>query len=329
MRLYYFTGRDSLVALARHGIAKKDLIQIKENGHSPEIRVRHKGVWLTSDPNPILYAPRAGRSKDHEVAFAYAVKEQAIRFTVEVEDDDPKLAHWFEWGRKSLDRELYRRVDEISRRDRHTRWIYLDSLGRSQLSEPYDFEARAPLPGWPLDFGSDLETDGTSFDAMDLDDAGWTCLQGADRRPYDPRDALRAVERGEATEPVWEELWGKLYHRGEVGEASYAAVPHLVRIHATRRVPDWNTYALSAAIELARQNEHNPDLPESFRDAYQTAWRRLIELGLGELETAGDPRLVSGVIAVVAIGKGQFELGHFALLTSDQRAKILGDANRR
>lgn len=65
-----------------------------------------------------------------------------------------------------------------------------------------------------------------SFNGMDFDDIGWAGLLGGYRVPYDPRNALRRLEGGDA-EAAWQELWAELYHQGDVGEASYAAVPHL------------------------------------------------------------------------------------------------------
>jgi hypothetical protein len=44
----------------------------------------------------------------------------------------------------------------------------------------------------------------------------------------------------------------------EVGDASYAAVPHIVAIHRKRGVVDWNTYAIVACIESARTEMKNP-----------------------------------------------------------------------
>lgn len=148
---------------------------------------------------------------------------------------------------------------------------------------------------------------------MNLDDPQWSRLRGGYRVPYDPRKALLALERADGTDSAWEELWTGLYHQGDVGEASYAAVPHLVRIHAARATADWNTYALVAAIEIARRVGHNPELPDSLRDAYQDAWRKLVKLGLRDLETAEDPTLVISILGVIAIGKGQFTLGQLAV----------------
>jgi hypothetical protein len=143
---------------------------------------------------------------------------------------------------------------------------------------------------------------------MDLDDPGWTRLVGGYHVPYDPRKALRALERGESPAIAWRELWSELYHQGDVGEASYAAVPHLVRIHASRRTRDWNTYALVAMIDEARRDGRNPELPAGLRAAYDAAWSQLVHLGLHELGAAEDPPLVSSIISVLAIGKASSHL---------------------
>jgi hypothetical protein len=156
---------------------------------------------------------------------------------------------------------------------------------------------------------------------IDLDDDRWTQLWGGYRIPYDPRRALRAIEQGNDTEVAWRELCTELYHQGDVGEASYAAVPHLVRIHEQRGVPDWNTYALVAMIEEARQFGKNPDLPHYLLQPYEDAWRCMVRIGLRELETAEEPVLVSCIIAVIAIGKGQLSLGRFAVMFDERERK--------
>lgn len=162
---------------------------------------------------------------------------------------------------------------------------------------------------------------------MDLKDDRWTHRLGGYRIPYDPRKALRALERGEHVAGAWRELWNELHHQGDVGDASYAAVPHLVRIHELRRVPDWNTYALTATIELARDNNSNPTLPTDLREPYEIAWRQLAEIGLLDLRLAEEPALVLSIIGVLAIGKGQRTLGRLAVeCTEDERKEMLAKA---
>src|SRR5688572_20823803 len=96
---------------------------------------------------------------------------------------------------------------------------------------------------------------------MDYDDPRWPDLHGGYRLPYDPRNALRSIEANINVKEAWDELCIELYHQGDVGEASYATVPLLARVHAIRGVPDWNTYGLAVRIEEARASRHNPPLP--------------------------------------------------------------------
>jgi hypothetical protein len=85
-----------------------------------------------------------------------------------------------------------------------------------------------------------------------IDDEYWKHLVGGYKIPFDPRPSLRKLENQQDTATAWEELWEELHHQGAVGEASYAAVPELVRIHRSGGAPDWNLYAMVAIIELAR-----------------------------------------------------------------------------
>ena len=158
---------------------------------------------------------------------------------------------------------------------------------------------------------------------MDFDDPRWNGLLGAYKTPYDPRSALKSLERGGTSDAAWTELWSELYQRGNVGEASYAAIPHLVRIHVGRRPPDWNTYALAATIERARVRAVNPEVPPWLRDAYDSAWRRLVELGLEELRDAEEERLVGSILAVVCLAKKQFNLALMALLDEEELREVL------
>ena len=100
---------------------------------------------------------------------------------------------------------------------------------------------------------------------LSFDDNRWLELTAGYRTPVDLRPLLRRLETVPNPKLVWEELWQELYHQGDVGPGSFVAVPHLVRIHRQRCVPDWNTYALVAAIELARARQSRCFRVRSFR----------------------------------------------------------------
>src|SRR6266542_3663751 len=121
---------------------------------------------------------------------------------------------------------------------------------------------------------------------LSLDDSRWITLEGGYRLPLDPRPLLRQLERGENTDVVWNELWQDLHHQGDVGVASYAAVPHLVRIYLTLGIPNWNTYAIVATIDLARGVGKNPPLPDWLQHEYEDAINQLAQKGLTELSLA-------------------------------------------
>ena len=108
-----------------------------------------------------------------------------------------------------------------------------------------------------------------------LDDSRWGNLTGGYRTRFDPRPVLARLETEQDTATTWHELWDELHHQGDVGDASYAAIPHLVRIHRRRGIVDWNTYALVAIIELARTEKQNPGLPAWLEEDYFHVSREL------------------------------------------------------
>lgn len=139
-----------------------------------------------------------------------------------------------------------------------------------------------------------------------LTDKRWQQLQGGYRTPFDASVPLTQLEAGK---PVWDELWEELHHQGDVGEASYAAVPHMVRIARAAALRDWNVYALVALIEIERHRKKNAPLPDWIRPDYETAWRDICALALKDLAADADPFTVQSALSVVAIARGQLKLG--------------------
>jgi hypothetical protein len=148
---------------------------------------------------------------------------------------------------------------------------------------------------------------------LSLDDPKWTELKGGFGPLYNPTAALRKLEAGDQIAAAWDDLWNNLHHQGDVGEASYAAVPHLVRIQQEKRNLDWNLYALIATIEVARHAGANPPMPDWLKADYGDAWKVLTELAIDDLRAAADQTNVRARLMVVALGKGLRSTG--ALLT--------------
>jgi hypothetical protein len=150
-----------------------------------------------------------------------------------------------------------------------------------------------------------------------LDDKRWQELEGGYRTRFDPRPLLLKLETGNDTKAAWNELWESLHHQGDVGEASYAAVPHLVRIYRDRGVLDWNTYTIVAIIELARDSGKNPELPEWLKEDYLHAIRVLAEVGATEVLRAKDPEIIRAILSILAIAAGARTHAKFLLCYSD------------
>lgn len=124
---------------------------------------------------------------------------------------------------------------------------------------------------------------------LSFKDERWSKLFGGYRMAFDPRPALRNLESNVHVKEAWHELWEDLHHQGDVGEASYAAVPHLVRTYRERGAIDWNTYAIVAVIELAATSGNNPEVPEWLKEDYFKAIRELAEIGATEVVPTRNP----------------------------------------
>jgi len=102
---------------------------------------------------------------------------------------------------------------------------------------------------------------------------------------------------------------GELHHRGDLGDASYAAVPHLVRIAGAFSARDWNFHGLVSTIEVERHRLANPQLPDWLGVDSGAAWSRVRDLALADLRRAKDPLTVRAILGAAALAKRQRKLG--------------------
>ena len=157
---------------------------------------------------------------------------------------------------------------------------------------------------------------------MDID---WTKLKGGYGVPYDPRSAIEKLRQSPLRQEVWEELWDALHHQGDLGEASYAAVPLLVEACSTGP-RDWNFYALLATIDVERHRVSNPELPAWMATAYSDALKQAKMLALRDLASTTDKLLLQSALSVVALAAGGRELGALlAHLESSEIGALLDD----
>ncbi len=155
-----------------------------------------------------------------------------------------------------------------------------------------------------------------------MNENDWQQLNGGYRVPYDPQPALKRLQSGDSS--AWDELWSELHHQGDVGLASYAAVPELVRIHTERDVPDWNTYALIGCIESCRGKGENPPIPSWLQPSYCAAWDAVIPLACRDLPRAPDETTVQAIIGAVAFSRGIRPLADLIIdFTADELTEMM------
>jgi len=112
---------------------------------------------------------------------------------------------------------------------------------------------------------------------MDLDNTIWSKVEGGTKILYNPSRPLRKLkdtDNPDQIRAIFTELWDNLHHQGDVGTASYLAVPQLVAICIDNNSLDWNYIGLCVVIENCRLNDHNPELPEEVEGLYFDALQR-------------------------------------------------------
>ena len=150
---------------------------------------------------------------------------------------------------------------------------------------------------------------------LSLDDNLWLELTGGYRIPLDPRPLFAKLEAGD--DSAWGELWDELHHQGDIGTASYAAVPHLIRIYRKLGTIHWNVYAMVGIIELARDRGTNPEIPKLLEQDYFRAIQELAKVGQSEILRAEEPETVRAILGIIAISKKLRTHGKFLIEFSE------------
>jgi hypothetical protein len=157
---------------------------------------------------------------------------------------------------------------------------------------------------------------------LPLDHPRWSELRHAYGAADDVPERLRALAAapgpaGEIEQEPWYGLWSALCHQGNVFSASYAAIPHIVRIAIKSPGPvDLSFFALPAAVEVARISGRGEAIPDDLGEAYRTALVDLAEaVARHRFEPWDRPKLLAAA-AALAVAKGDFEVAE-ALLNLD------------
>ena len=147
-----------------------------------------------------------------------------------------------------------------------------------------------------------------------LDDPRWAELEHAYGAAGDIPDLLRALEDSPGPtqnldDEPWNSLWSRLCHQDDAYTASYAAVPHVVRIALTASGPiDFSFLLFPTSVEIARKTGQAPDLPSELTDAYLGAIASLVEVVRLHGDSAGDEAMDRSAAAALAVAEGDIEV---------------------
>jgi hypothetical protein len=155
---------------------------------------------------------------------------------------------------------------------------------------------------------------------MTLEDKLWKSLQGGYRTDYNASVPLRQLEETsdkEKIKKIFEELWSELHHQGDVGLASYMAVPQLVRIGTNKGLFDWNLLGLCSVIEQQRHLGQNPPLPSEYENYYFNGLNQLKQFITSNINRQLDKETLRTALSALATCSGQVKLGKAILELDD------------
>jgi hypothetical protein len=134
------------------------------------------------------------------------------------------------------------------------------------------------------------------------------------------RPLIIQIER-DPSKKNWGLLTEELFHQGDVGDASYAAIPQIVRIALTRFPLDMNALTLVTVIDIARWSEGNPPIPNWLTDEYESAIERLASEALNQFAQLNDVDAIRAAIGIIAAWKKQPRCARAAVLHSEEELK--------
>ena len=161
-----------------------------------------------------------------------------------------------------------------------------------------------------------------------LDSPRWSELQHAYGSAADIPPLLRKLENfpsSDDNQEPWFTLWSALCHQDDVYSASFAAVPHIIRILAVDpQRADFSFFQLPACIEIARARDNFP-IPEDLRQPYFEALHQLPILVGAAATRQWDESLLCSALSAIAAAKGFPSVAKAALELNPDTAEQFTD----
>jgi hypothetical protein len=142
---------------------------------------------------------------------------------------------------------------------------------------------------------------------LSLDDPRWAELTHAYGPASDVPALLRRLEplaSSNGTDEPWFSLWSSLAHQGDVYSASFAAVPHVVRVLSINPLEaDHAFFQFPAWVEICRQRT-SVAMPNDLAPDYFAALASLPSLVGAAASREWDATFLSCALSAVAAAKG-------------------------
>jgi len=159
---------------------------------------------------------------------------------------------------------------------------------------------------------------------LELDDPRWAELRHAYGPASDTPSLLLRLDNTSISigvEEPWFTLWSSLAHQGDVYSASFAAVPHIVRVLArATAASDLSFFQFPAWVEICRQRKGVP-IPDYLSEAYFSALRELPNLVAAAATQEWDDAFLACALSAIAAAKGHISIAEAALELDTETAE--------
>jgi len=142
---------------------------------------------------------------------------------------------------------------------------------------------------------------------LSLDSPEWALLQHAYGSAEDIPDLLRQLDTfpsSEGNAEPWFSLWSALAHQGDVYSASFAAVPHVIRVLSTAPERGQYSFFLFPAWVEIRRHRNGLTVPANLSFAYSESLNELPGLVGAAARREWDADFLACAMSALAVGKG-------------------------
>jgi hypothetical protein len=138
-------------------------------------------------------------------------------------------------------------------------------------------------------------------------------------------EQLRSLPDSAGEAEPWFGIWSALAHQGDVFDASYAAMPHVVEaLSLSPGAAGFDFFMFPAWVEVCRVNG-GPPIPEDLREGYFAALARVPDLVATAARQPMTTEKLTCAVAAIAASKGQTEIAEVILELTPEVAKDVRD----